>query len=346
MLKNNKVMIKVAAFTGGKNASPARFRVRQYIDFLKSYDVALTEFAAPLSSWPPGKRWLRPAWGVATLASRLPGIAASHFYDVTLLQQSMVSTYVTLEGVTARPRILDVDDAIWAYTERSAFVKRLAGLCDSIICGNSFLADQFSKWNRNIVVIPTGVDTNYFCPSAKSLSDNCIIGWSGGSGGFKYLYEIESALKIVLDNNPQAILSIIADRKPDFKILSPGQVNFTPWSPESEVRTVQAMDIGIMPIDNSISSRGKCSFKMLLYMACGKPVVVSPFGMNRDVMALGDVGCSPRTESEWVESLSSLIRTPNVCSEMGRRGRKIVVNHYSLGVTGKKIASHLLSTVK
>lgn len=56
-------MLKVAAFTGGKNASPARFRVRQYIEFLKAYNISMTEFAAPLSSWPTGNRWLRPAWG-------------------------------------------------------------------------------------------------------------------------------------------------------------------------------------------------------------------------------------------------------------------------------------------
>ncbi|MEA3469844.1 MAG: glycosyltransferase family 4 protein [Thermodesulfobacteriota bacterium] len=333
-------MLKVAAFTGGENASPARFRVRQYIDLLRSYDIDMKEFAAPLSSWPPGKRWLRPAWGVATLASRLPAITASHFYDVTLLQQSLVSTYVTLEGLTARPRILDVDDAIWAYTKRSEFVIRLAGLCDSIVCGNSFLADQFSKWNKNVVVIPTGVDTDYFCPSLKSSLDNCIIGWSGGSGGFDYLYEIESALKIVLDNNPRAILSIVADRKPDFKILPPEQVVFTVWSPANEVQTIQAMDIGIMPIDDSICARGKCSFKMLLYMACGKPVVVSPFGMNRDVLRHAAAGFAAKTIQDWVDSVDCLITNRSLRQEMGALGRQVVVDEYSNAVSIEKLAAH------
>jgi len=334
-------MLKVAAFTGGKNASPARFRVRQYIELLRSHSIDMKEFAAPLSSWPPGKRWMRPAWAVATLASRLPAIGASHFYDVTLLQQSMVSTYVTLEGVTGGPRILDVDDAIWAHTERSEFAKRLAGLCDSIVCGNPFLADQFSKWNSNVVVIPTGVDTDYFRPSSKSSSDTYVIGWSGGSGGFRYLYEIESALKIVLDNNPQAILSIVADRKPDFKILLPEQVKFAFWSPVNEVRTIQAMDIGIMPIDDSLSARGKCSFKMLLYMACGKPVVVSPFGMNRDVLRCGAVGFAAKTTQDWVDSVTCLLSNRTLGEQMGAAGRQVVTENYSMTDTGRKLAGHL-----
>lgn len=337
-------MLKVAAFTGGKNASPARFRVRQYIDCLKTSDIDITEFAAPLSSWPPGKGWLRPSWGVATLATRLPSILSSHAYDVTLLQQSMVSTYVTLEGLTARPRILDVDDAIWAYTERSTFAQRLAGLCDSIVCGNNFLADQFSKWNKNVVVIPTGVDTDRYLPLSRPFSDSCVIGWSGGSGGFQYLYQIESALKVVLEENPHVIFSIVADRRPDLQMLPPEQVRFTFWSPKNEVHTIQAMDIGIMPIDNSVSARGKCSYKMLLYMACGKPVVVSPYGMNQEVLELGDkIGYSPRTKSEWVEVLSILVHNPRLCYEIGSRGRKVAVNHYSIQQTGMQLASHLLS---
>ncbi len=336
-------MLKVAAFTGGKNASPGRFRVRQYVKILKKYNIDMTEYAAPLSSWPPRKRWVRPVWGVASLSSRLPAIAASHFSDVTLLQQSLISTYLTLERFTAHPRILDIDDAIWAYTARSEFAKRLAKICDSIICGNAFLADQFCQWNSNVVVIPTGVDTDYFCPSDRPLSSNCVIGWSGGSGGFQYLYDIESALKIVLDNNPQAVLSIVADRKPDFKVLSSERVLFTPWSPENEVQTIQEMDIGIMPIDDSIASRGKCSFKMLLYMACGKPVVVSPYGMNKEVASLGQVGYLPKVESEWVDALSDLIRDPGRCNAMGQRGRGIVVSNYSLKLVGKQLATHLFS---
>ena len=41
----------------------------------------------------------------------------SYRFDLTLLQREMLSTFVTLERLTKRPRVLDVDDAIWSYAD-------------------------------------------------------------------------------------------------------------------------------------------------------------------------------------------------------------------------------------
>jgi len=45
----------------------------------------------------------------------------------------------------------------------------------------------------------------------------------------------------------------------------------------------------------TVWARGKCSFKMLQYMACGIPVVVSPVGMNENVLAMGEIGMGATT---------------------------------------------------
>jgi glycosyltransferase involved in cell wall biosynthesis len=47
------------------------------------------------------------------------------------------------------------------------------------------------------------------------------------------------------------------------------------------------MHIGIMPLEDTAWARGKCSFKMLQYMSCGIPVVVSPVGMNLEILKMG-----------------------------------------------------------
>ena len=56
--------------------------------------------------------------GAACLAARnplarFPGVIASSGSDVTLFQRELLSTVATLECLTRRPRVLDVDDAIW-----------------------------------------------------------------------------------------------------------------------------------------------------------------------------------------------------------------------------------------
>ena len=54
-----------------------------------------------------------------------------------------------------------------------------------------------------------------------------------------------------------------------------------------------------MPLQSCPWSLGKCGYKMLLYMACGVPVVVSALGMNREVLARGKVGLGAESLSDW-----------------------------------------------
>lgn len=281
-------MIKVAAYTGGINVPSARFRVRQYIPLLNKSCVLIDEYPAKFGSYPPLNKLKRPLWGAQTLCDRGFAALRSYKYNVTLLQREMMSTVVTFEPLTKRPRILDVDDAIWIH-RRGFAAKKIAKLSDLIICGNSFLADYFSRLNRNVVVIPTAVDAKIFLPlDNQEDSENLIIGWSGSSPGFQYLYDIERSLSMVLKKHPGAILRIIADFRPNFKLIPPERIEYVKWSPAVEVKLIQTMTVGIMPLRDSILARGKCSFKMLTYMACSVPVVVSPVGMNKEILSLGE----------------------------------------------------------
>src|SRR5580704_6450641 len=140
-------MLRVIAYTGGHNA-PARVpRVQYYIPHLRDLGIELTECPSRAGLYPPEEyKWMRPAWGLWNLADHVPAVVRSYNYDVTLLQREMLSTFVTLEPFTKRPRVLDVDDAIWVH-RGGRFARRLAGLCDHVICGNNFLAQEFSRWN-------------------------------------------------------------------------------------------------------------------------------------------------------------------------------------------------------
>lgn len=332
-------MTKVAAFTGGRDVPSARFRVRQYIERLRSESIDISEYPAPLGMFPPKKHLMRPFWGAATLATRIPGIIMSHRHDMTLFQREMVSTFFTLEPLTKRPRLLDVDDAIWLL-RGGDFAKRLAGYCDAVICGNTFLAENFSRWNSRVNIIPTAVDTDRYVP-AKPIEEP-VIGWSGLSGGFHHLYAIESALSIVLERTPGARIRIVSDTNPSFREIPRDRIEFIRWSERHEVQAVQGMAIGIMPLEDSLLARGKCSYKMLTYMACGLPVVVSPVGMNSEILSYGDVGFGPRTAGEWISMLSFLCENMSERIRLGDFGRQVVLERYSANTVAKMLAETLL----
>lgn len=84
---------------------------------------------------------------------------------------------------------------------------------------------------------------------------------------------------------------------------------------------------------------GKCSYKMLFYMACGVPVVVSLVGMNAEVLAQEEIGYGPKDLSEWVEALECLLRAPDRSVTMGKAGRKVIEQHYSVSMHAPVLAS-------
>jgi glycosyltransferase involved in cell wall biosynthesis len=90
------------------------------------------------------------------------------------------------------------------------------------------------------------------------------------------------------------------------------------------------MSIGLMPLADSDWCNGKCSYKMLCYMAAGLPVVVTAAGMNREVLALGEVGFSARGEQEWTDAITALLDNAEMRHRMGVAGRAVVEERYSL----------------
>ena len=335
-------MIRIAAFTGGLSVPSARFRVRQYIPDLCKEGINVDEFASGFGQYPPRVRWVRSFWALATLAERLPNVVMSHRYDAVLLQREIMSSFVTLEPLTTRPRILDVDDAIFLQ-RGGGFAKRLAELSDRVICGNNYLAEWFGRWNINVDVIPTAVDTERYFPDAETKPSDSplVIGWIGTSGNYKYLYGIEGALAKVIRAYSGTRLKVVGDQLPEFQHLSLDQVDFVPWSEAIEVQAIQSMDIGIMPLEDSPWARGKCSFKMLQYLATGLPVVVSPVGMNAEILTLGELGIGATTERQWIDGLIALLENRTLRARFGAEGRRVVESSFSIRVVAPRLARSL-----
>ena len=332
-------MKMVGAYTTGKNIPSARFRVRQYKDVLMKNGVEIKEYYTKYSSYPPIGKFRRVDWGIKNLISRVKQVEKSSNYEVNLIQKLFLSKYITLEKFVKNRVIFDVDDAIWTYTGEKN-IEKICKLSDKVICGNEFLADYFSMYNKNVVILPTGVNTSRFNPD-NGLEEKgyLTVGWSGSSSGLKYVYEIEEQLKKVVSSKVH--LLIISDKKPMFKELNCKYVDYIKWSEFNEVKSLQMIDIGIMPLKSDIFSMGKCSYKMLLYMACGKPVVVSKVGMNEEVLKEGNVGFGVEKVEQWSETLKALINSDNLRKCMGLEGRKVVLNKYSVEVIGTKLAEVL-----
>jgi glycosyltransferase involved in cell wall biosynthesis len=323
--------IEVAAYTAGWKDPAARVRVRQFTAPLADLCIRVREYPLPYENTQPHNRFLFPAWAAATLVSRFATLAAGWSADISWISRSLLPTYLSVERLVKKPAVLDVDDAIW-LNRGGHRVEGLARACKAVVCGNVFLADKFRTWNPNVFVIPTAIDTNFYRAANASgdSSEGLVIGWTGTSVNFPYLYSVEKALKVVLERHAEAKVLIVADKAPTFRTLPIERVEFVRWTPAAEQDAMARMSIGLMPLEDSLWARGKCSFKMLCYMASYMPVVVSPVGMNCEVLSQGKVGYSAVSDDDWVDALDALLESRTSRIEMGRNGRDVVESMYSV----------------
>ena len=333
-------MLRVGAYTGGSKMPGGRFRVAAYVPHMEAFDIAITEFPSWVGTYPPRATWRRPAWFGARLAESFAGIVRSRRHDLVLFQRELLATLVTAEPLYGRPRVLDVDYAIWLHP-RGAFALRLARHCDALICGNDYLADYFSEARRPTFVLPTGVDTERFIPNAPVATGPPTIGWSGSSSNLRYLETLDPVFAVLTERYPEMRIRVVCDRAPNFKRVPARSVEFLPWSPSIEVSALQDLNVGLMPLEDSAWARGKCAFKMLTYMACGVPVVVSPVGVNAEILRQGKVGFGARTDAEWVESIEALLNDRDMGMRMGRAGRSLVESSYSISALAPRFAALL-----
>lgn len=333
--------LSVLALTQGERVPSTRFRVAQHLSRIKAAGIEVKHLPAKYCAYPPKGLLKRLGWFPSTLWDATSRALLSREADVCLLQRELVSTLRTAEPLISCPIILDVDDAIY-LNGRGAKSDATARQAALIICGNRTLAEHYGELGR-VEILPTAVDVDRFVPKAPVDDESPVIGWSGSSSGFSYLEMIEPAIAHVLKMHPSARFVVMADRQPRLAALPAERVCFLPWSEEGEVEAIQSFSVGLMPLWDDAWSRGKCSFKMITYMSCGIPVVVSPVGMNADVLALSNLGFAARNCDDWVQSIDLLLKDRDLARQIGCAGRTVAEAHFSCDVIAPKLVELLQS---
>lgn len=345
--------LNVCALTSSVNFPSARYRIRQHIQPLRRHGIDVTEYCPRVASIMPmpgrlahvRRRYVAPlslAWMGAHALSRIPGIIASWQTDLVWIERTVVPGFDEAIHLLGRPRILDIDDAIWLEGVIGRSAPTIAGAVNVVVAGNRYLRDWAAQYCRTVCVVPTAVDVQRVTPSQRTKAEvdrRFVIGWTGSSYSLRYIEDIQDALALALRAIPGASLLIVADRAPRFPALSGLDVQFVPWSPRTEVESLREMDVGVMPLPDNEYTRGKCSFKMLQYMAAGLPSVVSPVGMNRDLLEAGDVGIAASSTSDWVDALVALHHDSDRRSRIGRAARALAERDFDVGVVAAQLAA-------
>lgn len=245
-----------------------------------------------------------------------------------------------LAKVLGRKIIYDFDDAIWltdlqneSWLARTLrWRNKVGAICQwsyKVSCGNAYLADYARRFNPRVIVNPTTIDSSHHRPVEEKFSTvrEVTIGWTGSHSTLKYLDAVIPTLQLLEKKYSQIRILIIADKDPALPLSN---VTFQQWQRETEINDLARIDIGIMPLPDDPWTRGKCGFKALQYMAMEIPALVSPVGVNREIVQDGVQGYWCSTDAEWCARLEELILDPEKRLSMGKQGRKRVIDSYSV----------------
>ncbi|MBT9138962.1 MAG: N-acetyl-alpha-D-glucosaminyl L-malate synthase [Syntrophomonadaceae bacterium] len=208
-----------------------------------------------------------------------------------------------------------------------------------VITGNDYLRNYALRFNRNVAVIPTSIDTDKYTAKRKASKkkDKIIIGWMGSRSTAFYLEQLKGVFKALSQKYRIGLHIIGAD---EYRIKGVDITNKR-WSLEKEVADLRELDIGVAPLIDDGWGRGKCGLKVLQYMGIGIPCVSSNVGVNAEIIVDGVNGFLAGTESEWIEKLSLLIEDKTLRRRLGAAGRRTVEKDFSLKENAPKLKSIL-----
>ena len=329
--------MKVLFLIQGFSVAASRYRVLQYIPYLESKGVE-----TKVSLYP---KTLKENFRFFNELSR---------YDIVFLQRKRFNQpRLGLLRRRAKRILYDFDDSVMyrnskakdpiSSTRRKRFVQMVKN-CDFVIAGNEFLKREVLSFNQNVEVIPTGIDQErYHLKTYPVQQERVTLGWIGDHGSIHYLEKMRPIFDRISAKYPHVELKIVCDTFFDCDRM---KVIKKKWSSEEEVSDLQGLDIGLMPLVDDPWSWGKCGLKIIQYQGVGVPVVCTPVGINKDLVEDGTNGFWAMTPEEWEEKLSLLIENPGLREQMGREGRRRVLQDYTYQACAPRLFSILTRVVE
>lgn len=324
-----------------------RFRFEQYFDYLRDngWECHLSYLLSEKDDkifYSSGKFFQKLMIFCKSVIKRGRNLASKNKYDIIFIQREAFMTgSVFFERRFSKGRakiIFDFDDAIWKMdiseaNKKLGFLKNpsktssIISLSDMVFAGNQYLADYALQFNKNVILIPTTIDTDYHENNFEKKENTICIGWTGSLTTIKHFqFAVPVLEKLKNEFGNRISFKVIGDKNYTNENLG---ITGIEWVRQSEISELQTIDIGIMPLPDDEWAKGKCGLKGLQYMALGIPTIMSPVGVNMEIITQGINGFLASSEEEWLEKLRILIENKEMREKFKTEGRKTVEEKYS-----------------
>jgi len=330
------------------SAPSQRFRFEQYFEILKQSGFEITQ--KPF--------WDSGTWDIlykkGKLFKKFIGLLSAIFRRYLILFSVSKYDFIfihreyspigypfmvwIISRVIGKKIIFDFDDAIWIpnVSESNRLfnrfkvysnTQRIVKLSHKVSCGNEYLRLFAEEFNEKAFYNPTTIDTNNYHNKVRKINkDKFVIGWTGSHSTIKYLDEIIPVIE-KLEKSLSFEFHVISNHIPAWNLKS---LKFIFWKKETEVENMLQFSIGLMPLSHDQWCEGKCGFKALQYMALSIPALVSPIGVNTEIVDHGNNGFYCRNLDEWESTITQLINDHHLLNELSSKTAQKVIDQYSV----------------
>jgi glycosyltransferase involved in cell wall biosynthesis len=327
---NHHQRLKIIFLTEPLNSPSTRFRVLQFKSELEKLNLDITVSPIPKK-----------------IFSRLKLLNSLPNFDITVLQRKLFQPWI-LSYLKVKSKVLffDFDDAItfrdsnaidfYSKSRQSRF-KYTAKRANRIITGNEYLKELAQPFNKNVTVIPTGINTQLYTPKAPQESNLPLtIGWIGSQPNLGYLKTLIEPINKLYSTNKNFRLKIVCDGFIDgFQCPTEKKI----WRENDEIADIQSFDIGISPLTEDKWTKGKCALKLLQYMSCGLSSVSSATAVTSKIIQDGHNGFLASSPNDWLEKLKFLLNNQAQSKTMGLMARMSLDGTFDEKTIAKKYAT-------
>ena len=218
---------------------------------------------------------------------------------------------------------------------------------------------------EKIAIVENGVETGLFAPAVPAASDAlrrelcaegrflvCYIGTIGMAHGLETLLDAASKLQ---RQNPSVLFLIVGEgaEKPRIQALAKTQrltnLRFLDQQPREKIPLfISASDACLVLLKKTEIFKTVIPTKMLEFMSCARPVILSVDGLAREILEEAGAGLAiaPEDSEALVRAVNHLAENRELGVGLGRKGRERILKCFSRSQTANKYIDVLQGLVR